>query len=58
MATFALAAEPAAQAFFAGLPYSQERWFVLAVEGARKADTRERRIRQAVERLAGGRGQR
>ena len=54
----ALAAEPAAEAFFASLSYSQRRWFVLGVEGAKKADTRERRIRQAVERLAGGRGQR
>jgi Domain of unknown function (DUF1905)/Bacteriocin-protection, YdeI or OmpD-Associated len=54
----ALAAEPAAQAFFAGLSYSQQRWFVLGIEGAKQAETRERRIRQAVERLASGRGQR
>ncbi|HVF75272.1 MAG TPA: YdeI/OmpD-associated family protein [Acidimicrobiales bacterium] len=54
----ALAAEPTAQAFFAGLSYSQQRWFVEGIESAKKPETRQRRIEQAVARLAEGRGQR
>lgn len=53
----ALAAVPAAQAFFDGLSYSQRRWFVLGIEEAKKPETRVRRIDKAVARLAEGRGQ-
>ena len=54
----ALGRVPAAKAFFDGLSYSQRRWFVDGIESAKKAETRERRVAQAVERLASGRGQR
>jgi hypothetical protein len=54
----ALDAEPAARKFFDGLSYSQQGWFVLGVEGAKKAETRQRRIEAAVTRLREGRGQR
>lgn len=54
----ALDAQPDALAFFAGLPYSQQRWFVEGVEGAKQPETRARRVAAAVERLASGRGQR
>jgi hypothetical protein len=53
----ALDAEPAARTFFDGLSYSQRRWFVSGIEGAKKPETRLRRIEKAVERLASGRGQ-
>jgi hypothetical protein len=54
----ALDAEPKARAFFDGLSYSQQRWFVLGIEEAKKPETRANRIVKAVERLASGRGQR
>ena len=54
----ALAAEPAARAFFDGLSYSERRWFTLQVEGAKKAETRRRRVAALTERLASGRGAR
>ena len=54
----ALGAEPRAKAFFEGLSYSERRWFVLNIESAKAAETRQRRIAAAVERLAEGRGQR
>ena len=54
----ALEREPEAKRFLAGLSYSQQRWFVLGIEGAKRAETRERRIAAAVERLREGRGQR
>jgi hypothetical protein len=54
----ALAAEPDAQRFFGGLSYSQQRWFVLGIEDAKTAETRQRRIATAVARLREGRGQR
>jgi hypothetical protein len=53
----ALDAESAARTFFDGLSYSQRRWFVDGIEGAKKPETRLRRIEKAVERLASGRGQ-
>lgn len=52
----ALAAEPRAKAFFDGLNYSDRRWFVLGVEDARTAETRQRRIEKFVARLLEGRG--
>jgi hypothetical protein len=54
----ALAATPAAQAFFGGLSYSQQRWFVEGIESAKKPETRARRVTAAIERLGQGRGQR
>ena len=54
----ALAKEPQARQFFDGLPFSQRNWFVLGIEGAKTAETRQRRIDKAVERLREGRGQR
>ena len=54
----ALEPEAAARRFFDGLSYSERRWFVLGIEGAKTAETRHRRIVAAVERLKAGRGQR
>lgn len=54
----ALEAEPKAKVFFDGLSYSQQSWFVLGIEEAKKPETRGNRIIKAVERLASGRGQR
>ena len=54
----ALAREPEAKQFFDGLPYSQRNWFVLGIEDAKTAETRQRRIEKAVDRLREGRGQR
>ncbi|AXB42484.1 YdeI/OmpD-associated family protein [Amycolatopsis albispora] len=51
----ALAAEPAAKAFFDGISYSDKRWHVLSVEGAKKAETRARRIEKSVGMLKEGR---
>jgi bacteriocin resistance YdeI/OmpD-like protein/uncharacterized protein DUF1905 len=53
----ALATEPGASRFFAGLSYSQQRSLVLGIEGAKTAETRQRRIESAVARLREGRGQ-
>jgi uncharacterized protein YdeI (YjbR/CyaY-like superfamily) len=49
---------PTARAFFDGLSYSERRWFVLGIEGAKTDETRRRRIASAVDRLKSGRGQR
>ncbi len=54
----ALDAELPARQFFDGLPYSQRKWFVLAIDEAKKPETRQRRIDKAVARLREGRGQR
>jgi uncharacterized protein YdeI (YjbR/CyaY-like superfamily) len=54
----ALDADAAAKAFFDGLSYSQKQWFVLGIEEAKTAATRERRIGKAIERLRDGRAQR
>jgi hypothetical protein len=51
----ALAAEPEADRFFQGLSYSQQRWHVLSVEGAKAAETRQRRIVKSVAMLREGR---
>jgi hypothetical protein len=48
----ALAEAPAAAAAFAGLSYSNQRRHVLAVEGAKAADTRARRIAKVVDELS------
>ena len=51
----ALDAEPAARRFFDGLSYSNRQWHVLSVEGAKTAETRQRRIVKSVEMLREGR---
>lgn len=51
----ALAAEPEAKRFFEGLSYSQQRWHVLSIEGAKAAETRQRRIDKSVAMLRDGR---
>jgi hypothetical protein len=51
----ALAAAPAAGTFFAGLSYSNQRRLVLAIDGAKGADTRQRRIDKTVAGLLEGR---
>ncbi len=51
----ALEREPAAKRFFEGLSYSNRRWHVLQVEGAKTAATRQRRIDKSVELLRDGR---
>jgi hypothetical protein len=50
----ALAAEPAAQATFDGLSFSNKRYHVDQITGAKTAATRERRIAKSVETLAAG----
>ncbi len=50
----AIAAEPDAAAFFTGLSYSRKRRLVLNVEGAKAAETRQRRIARIVADLAVG----
>jgi len=52
----ALAAEPAAQATFDRLSYSDKSWHVLQVEGAKAPETRARRIEKSVTMLREGRG--
>lgn len=54
----ALGSEPDAKRFFDNLSYSQQRWFVEGIEGAKKPETRQRRIDGAVARLREGRSQR
>lgn len=51
----ALRADAAAQRFFDGLSYSKRRRIVLAIEGAKKAETRQRRVTQSVAALHEGR---
>lgn len=46
---------PAARQAFDALSYSNQRQHVLAVEGAKKAETRQRRIDKTVADLSGGR---
>jgi hypothetical protein len=48
----ALARQPRAREAFDALSYSKQRQYVLPIEGAKAADTRERRIAKAVEELA------
>lgn len=51
----ALDRQPEARRFFDGLSYSNRRRFVLSVEEARTAETRQRRIDKAVDTLREGR---
>ena len=50
----ALAAEPAAEAFFGGLSYSLQRWHVESIDGAKAAETRQRRIDKSMSLLREG----
>lgn len=51
----ALDAEPAARGYFDGLSYSNKLRHVLAIDGAKTADTRERRIATSVALFTQGR---
>lgn len=51
----ALAADPAARAFFDGLSYSQKRYFTLGLADAKKPETRAARLQKYVAMLAEGR---
>jgi hypothetical protein len=51
----ALAAAPTAKAYWDALSYSNRRWHVLQVTGAKAAETRARRVARAVEMLGEGR---
>jgi hypothetical protein len=53
----ALDREPAARSFFDRLSYSNKRRFVLSIEEAKTAETRQRRISKAVLNLSEGRSQ-
>jgi hypothetical protein len=44
----ALAADPVAKAFFEGLSFSQQRFHVDSIEGARTDETRQRRIEKSM----------
>ena len=51
----ALDAEPAARSFFDGLSYSNKRRFVMPIDDAKTAETRQRRIEASVVKLREGR---
>jgi uncharacterized protein YdeI (YjbR/CyaY-like superfamily) len=51
----ALAKDRKAGAFFEGLSYSQQRWHVLSIEGAKATETRQRRLDKSVAMLREGR---
>lgn len=53
----ALEHETEAKQFFDGLSYSNKRRFILSIEGAKTAETRQRRIDKAVVTLKEGRTQ-
>jgi uncharacterized protein YdeI (YjbR/CyaY-like superfamily) len=50
-----LGQEPKARQFFDGLSYSQKQGYVLPIEQAKTAETRERRIAKALAMLQEGR---
>jgi uncharacterized protein YdeI (YjbR/CyaY-like superfamily) len=51
----ALDAEPAARRTFDGISYSNQRWHVESVTGAKTDETRQRRIAKSVDMLREGR---
>jgi hypothetical protein len=51
----ALDADPEARRTFDGLSYSNRSWHVLSVEGAKTAETRQRRIEKSIATLHEGR---
>jgi hypothetical protein len=54
----ALDGDANARRFFDGLSYSQKLWYATWIEGARKPETRQRRLVEAVSMLREGRAQR
>ena len=46
--------EPAVERAFQGLSYSRKRWYVEGIEGAKKPETRQRRVEKAIEDLRKG----
>jgi hypothetical protein len=50
----ALGGDAEAKRFFDGLSYSNQSWYVLWIEGAKKAETRQRRVEKAVTMLREG----
>jgi uncharacterized protein YdeI (YjbR/CyaY-like superfamily) len=52
----AIAGDEAAQRFWDGLSYSRRSRFVISVEGAKTAETRQRRIDKSVVDLHEGKG--
>jgi hypothetical protein len=50
----ALKQDAAAKRFFEGLSYSNQRRLVMAIDAAKTAETRQRRIAQTVEKLRAG----
>lgn len=54
----ALAGDAEAKRFFDSLAYTQQRWYVTWLEAARKPETRQRRIAEALGMLREGRTQR
>jgi antitoxin component of MazEF toxin-antitoxin module len=53
----ALSGSRKAKAFFEGLAYSYQRWYVLWIESAKKVETRNARLAKAVTMLAEGKKQ-
>jgi len=53
----AIAADQAATAFWPTISYSNQRWHVLSIEGAKTPETRQRRIDKSVALLREGRAQ-
>jgi hypothetical protein len=53
----ALSRSSKAKTFFESLSYSNQRWYVLWIESAKKVETREARIVKAVAMLAAGKKQ-
>ena len=53
----AIAADPAAAAFWPTISYSNQRWHVLSIEGAKTPETRQRRIEKSIGLLREGRAQ-
>ena len=51
----ALAGDVQAREFFGSLSYSQKQWYVLPIEQAKAAETRERRVAKALGMLREGR---
>ena len=51
----ALHRDAKAKRFFDGLTHSQKQWYVLPIEGAKKPETRQRRLEKAIQMLREGR---
>ena len=51
----ALASDAQARRFFDSLTHSQKQWYVLPIEGAKKPETRQRRLEKAIQMLREGR---